>query len=595
MIKDIKFGGRNIKGAFIGGFYFMSVFSFIKPYRIPIAAALSLMLVELAVELWQPLLMAKIIDEGIVEKDLDTVIKWGGVMLGISLLAFASGITNSFIAAYAGQNFGYDMREKLFAKVQEFSFTNFSHFPASSLITRITNDVTQLQNTLFMSLRIAMRAPLLVIGGIIMAMFVNVKLALAFVIMVPPLLFFLLWIMKKAARLFKSVQKRLDKVNGVMRENLVGMRLIKAFARGKHEGKRFGKANNKLRDRTVFALRVTEATIPILLLFMNLSIIAVLWFGKLEVNTGSVTVGEVVALVNYAARITSAFSMFSFIIMVFSRARASAERVTDVLNEEIDLQDSDECREQSEITQGRIEFSNVSFQFPNTNVPILQNLSFSIEPGETVAVLGATGAGKTAMFQLIPRLYDVTAGEINIDRQDIKEIKLKSLREKIGYVPQEAMLFTGSIKNNLRWGKEDATYEEMVEAASNAQIHETIEKLPSKYETILGQKGVNLSGGQKQRLSIARALIKNPKILLLDDSTSALDLKTEAKMLDAISKYKCTTVIITQKISTAKEADKILLLEEGKLIGVGNHEELLINSPLYQSIFESQFGEVNAQ
>lgn len=573
----------------------MNVFSFIKPYRVPIAAALMLMLVELAVELWQPLLMAKIIDEGIVGNDLDTVIKWGGVMLGISLLAFASGITNSFIAAHAGQSFGYDLREKLFSKVQSFSFMNFSHFPASSLITRITNDVTQLQNTLFMSLRIAMRAPLLVIGGITMAMLVNVKLALAFVMIIPPLLLFLIWIMQKAAKLFKSVQKRLDKVNGVMRENLVGMRLIKAFARGNHEGTRFEKANDKLKDKTVFALRVTEVTIPILLLFMNMSVIAVLWFGKLEIQTGAVTVGEVVAIVNYAARITSAFSMFSFIIMVFSRAKASAERVTDVLHEEIDLQDTEDSRIENSITNGKIQFDNVSFQFPNTNVPILHGLSFSIDPGETVAVLGATGAGKTAMFQLIPRLYDATGGKIRIDGRDVKEFKLKNLREQIGYVPQEAMLFTGSIKENLAWGKENATYDEMIEAAGNAQIHETIEKLPNKYETLLGQKGVNLSGGQKQRLSIARALIKNPKILLLDDSTSALDLTTEAKLLNAIGKHKCTTVIITQKISTAKKSDKILLIEEGRLIASGDHEDLLKHSTLYQAIYESQFGEVKAE
>lgn len=572
----------------------MSIFSFVKPYRIPIVAALSLMLVELAVELVQPLLMAKIIDEGIVGRDLDTVIKWGGVMLAISFLAFASGITNSFIAAHAGQSFGYDLREKLFAKIQAFSFTNFSNFPSSSLITRITNDVTQLQNTFFMSLRIALRAPLLVIGGIVMAMVVHVKLSLAFVIIIPPLLIFLIWIMTKAAGLFKSVQKRLDKVNGVMRENLVGMRLIKAFARGGYEGTRFEAANNNLKDKTVFALRVTEVTIPVLLLFMNMSVIAVLWFGKIEVQTGEVSVGEVVAIVNYSARITAAFSMFSWIIMVFSRARASAERVTDVLNEDIDLEDTMESSKEHWITKGKIEFDKVSFQFPSTNIPIIQNLSFSIDPGETVAVLGATGAGKTSMFQLIPRLYDVTEGEIRIDGRRIKDFKLKSLREGIGYVPQEAMLFTGSIKENLAWGKKNATDEEMVKAASDAQIHETIEKLPARYDTLLGQKGVNLSGGQKQRLSIARALIKNPRILLLDDSTSALDLKTEAKLLDSLSKYKCTTVIITQKISTAKEADKILLLEDGSLIGSGDHEYLLKHSLLYQTIYESQFGEVKA-
>jgi len=573
----------------------MNVFSFIKPYRIPIAAALSLMLVELAVELWQPLLMAKIIDEGIVEKDLETIIKYGGGMLGLSLLAFASGITNSFIAAHAGQSIGFDLREKLFGKVQSFSFTNFSRFPASSLITRITNDVTQLQNTVFMSLRIAMRAPLMVIGGIVMAMLVNVKLSLAFAVIMPPLLVFLIWIMTKAGGLFKNVQKRLDKVNSVMRENLVGMRLIKAFDRGDYEGTRFETANNSLRDKTVFALRVTEATIPILLLFMNMSIIAVLWFGKIEVQNGTVSVGEIVAIVNYAARITTAFSMFSWIIMVLSRSKASAERVEEVLNEEIDLQDTAHSSVENEITNGKIEFRNVSFQFPNTNIPILQNLTFSIESGETVAVLGATGAGKTAMFQLIPRLYDVTEGEVRIDGQNIKELKLKSLREKIGYVPQEALLFTGSIQENLAWGKEDAKQDEMVEAASNAQIHETIEKLPNKYETLLGQKGVNLSGGQKQRLSIARALIKKPKILLLDDSTSALDLKTEAKLLDAISKYKCTTIVITQKISTAKEADKILLLEDGTLTAAGDHEYLLKHSQLYRAIYESQFGEVRAE
>ncbi|MEH7443217.1 ABC transporter ATP-binding protein [Bacillus sp. JJ1122] len=573
----------------------MKVFSFIKPYRIPIAAALSLMLIELAVELWQPLLMAKIIDEGIVEKDLDTIIKYGGVMLGLSLLAFASGITNSFIAAHAGQSFGFDLREKLFGKVQSFSFTNFSRFPASSLITRITNDVTQLQNTVFMSLRIAMRAPLMVIGGIVMAMLVNVKLALAFAVIMPPLLVFLIWIMTKAAGLFKNVQKRLDKVNSVMRENLVGMRLIKAFDRGDYEGTRFESANNNLRDKTVFALRVIEATIPILLLFMNMSIIAVLWFGKIEVLKGTVSVGEVVAIVNYAARITTAFSMFSWIIMVLSRSRASAERVEEVLNEEIDLQDSADSIAENEITNGKIQFKNVSFQFPNTTIPILQNLTFTIESGETVAVLGATGAGKTAMFQLIPRLYDVTEGEVRIDGRNIKELKLKTLREQIGYVPQEALLFTGSIKENLAWGKEDATSDEMIEAASNAQIHETIAKLPNKYETLLGQKGVNLSGGQKQRLSIARALIKKPKILLLDDSTSALDLKTEARLLDAVSKYKCTTIIITQKISTAKEADKILLLEEGTLTAAGDHDFLLKHSQLYRAIYESQFGEVKAE
>ncbi|WP_436375084.1 ABC transporter ATP-binding protein [Cytobacillus sp. BC1816] len=569
------------------------VLAFLKPYRIAVAIALFLMLTELAVELIQPLLMAKIIDKGILQNNLQEVVKWGGFMLAASFAAFAAGVINSFYAAHVSQSFGFDVRKSLYDKVQSFSFANFNLFPTSSLITRMTNDITQLQNTVFMSLRIMMRAPLLIVGGLIMAFVVNVKLALILSAVAPFLFLFLFWVMGKGGVLFKAVQEKLDSVNSVMQENLTGIRLIKAFVRRNHEVKRFTRTNEDLRDGTVKALRLMEVTMPVLLLIMNLSILGVLWFGSKQVNAGEVKVGEIVAIVNYATRITAAFSIFSWIIMAFSRARASANRVAEVLETDVDLTDNSESENALTISQGKILFKNVSFNYPGTSEKVLDGISFTINPGETVAILGATGSGKTSLFQLIPRLYDVTGGKVEIDGHDVREMKMENLRRKIGFVPQEALLFTGSVKENISWGKEDAVMEEITEAAVNAQIHETIMKLPGGYETKVGQKGVNLSGGQKQRLSIARALVRMPKILLLDDSTSALDMKTEAKLLCSLKKYPCTTLIITQKISTAMEADRIFLLEDGRLLAEGDHENLLKTSGLYKRIFLSQSGEEN--
>ncbi|WP_339149136.1 MULTISPECIES: ABC transporter ATP-binding protein [unclassified Sutcliffiella] len=566
------------------------IFSYLKPYKLAVAIALFLMLTELVVELMHPLLMAKIIDEGILTGDLDAVMKWGGIMVLFSFIAFAAGIINSFFAAHVSQSFGFDIRRGLFGKIQSFSFANFSLFPTSSLITRMTNDVTQIQNTVFMSLRIMLRAPLLVIGGVVMALIVNWQLALFLVIGVPVLFIFLVWVMKKGGALFKSVQEKLDGVNNVMRENLGGIRLIKAFLRKKHEMKRFDNASEELKDQTVSALRLMEITMPILLLIMNGSILAVLWFGSIGVTNGGAQVGEVVAIVNYATRITGALSIFSFIIMAFARAKASAHRITDVLEEEIDLVDKVDVDKEASFESGEIEFDQVFFHYPNTDVPVLEDISFHAEAGSTVAIMGATGAGKSSLFQLIPRLYDIDKGTIRVDGKNLTDLSLKGLRKKIGYVPQEALLFSGSVKDNIAWGKEDATLEEIIQVAKDAQIHETIDRLPNKYETVLGQKGVNLSGGQKQRLSIARALVRKPKILMLDDSTSALDLKTEAKLLTAIKNYQCTMFIVTQKVSTAMEADKILLIEDGRLLEEGSHENLLATSKLYQKIYQSQFG-----
>ncbi|MEN2767611.1 ABC transporter ATP-binding protein [Ornithinibacillus xuwenensis] len=567
-----------------------TVFSFLKPYKLSAFVALCLMLVELAVELLLPFFLGKMIDDGVLNSDMNNIIMWGSIMIGLALLSFISGVTNSFYASHVSWGFAHDIRERLFRKIQEFSFANLNRYPTSRLMTLFTNDVRQIQNTIFMSLRIMVKAPLICIGGVVMAFIVNPRLAVIFLITVPLLVGFLLWVLKKASKMFDRVQKSIDYVNRVMQENLAGMRLIKAFFRRNHEEKRFTNANINLRDNTRKTFRFIEASMPVLLFVMNLSIIAILWIGNTQSIAGTTEVGDVVAIVNYAMRVAMAISMFSFIIMAFSRTKASAERISEVLVEEIDLLDSDDAVIKQTVKNGKIEFQNVSFQYPTSDGPVLYNISFTVNPGEKLAIIGATGSGKSSLFQLIPRLYDVTNGEIFIDDKPISSYKLETLRKSIGYVPQSPLLFSGPIIENISWGKDNATQEEILKAARDAQIHETIMDLPEQYQTQIGQKGVNLSGGQKQRISIARALIRKPKILMLDDSTSALDLATEARLLQAIQEDLNTMLIITQKVSTAMNADKILLLDNGIILNIGTHDELLQQSELYQLIVESQFG-----
>ncbi|WP_420976855.1 ABC transporter ATP-binding protein [Bacillus vallismortis] len=561
--------------------------SFLKPHSLLVGIALALMLTELAVELMQPLLIAKIIDDGILKQDLRHVWTWGAVMIGLTALSFAAGMLNSFYAAHVSQSFSYDTRKGLFQKIQSFSYSTFGQFSSSSYITRLTNDVTQVQNMIFMGLRFMLRAPLMIAGGIVLSLAVNVKLGFFLLVTIPILILFLLWVLKKGGALFRSVQKRLDQVNTVMQENLTAMKLIKALLRGSHEVKRFIKANTRLMEKTVSAFQLVEFTMPVLMLLMNLCILLILWAGASSITSGNTQVGDVVAIINYATRMTGALSMFPFLIMIFTRAKASGDRIGEVLETEGDEREEGVI---SERLSGRIAFQHVSFRYPDMDREALRDVSFSVNPRERIAILGATGSGKSTLFQLIPRLYQPDSGRIYIDEKPIRDVPAEGLRKQIGYVPQEVLLFSGTIKENIAWGKENASLDEIMEAAKHAQIHETIMKLPNGYDTVLGQRGVNLSGGQKQRISIARALIRKPVILLLDDSTSALDLQTEAKLLEAVSTYECTTLIITQKMTTAMKADQILLLEDGELIEKGTHSELLSESHLYKRIYESQFG-----
>jgi len=568
------------------------VFSILKKYRVAAIAALVMMLIELTVELIQPLLISKIIDDGIQKGDLPVVWMWGGVLLGSAGIAFIAGIASSFFAAHTSQGLGYDLRDKLYDKVQSFSYSLFNRFATSSLITRLTGDVTQIQETVFMALRFMTRVPLLVTGSIIMALVVNVKLGVLLVLTVPALFIFIAWMMRRAADAFRSVQQKLDAVNGVIQENLTGIRLIRVFVRMGHEIHRFARTSGELMSTTVSTLRLTEITMPFILLVMNAGIMAVLWFGRSDIAAGSASVGEVVAVINYSLRCIGAMSALSWIVVAFSRGRASAQRAQEVLQtEDREADQKNGQRSAKKRIEGSVEFEQVSFSYPGSDIDVLTDISFRARAGERIAIMGATGSGKSSLVQLIPRLYEPDKGTVKVDGMDVGSIWADDLRGSIGYVPQEVLLFSGTVRENIAWGREDATLEEIQEAARRAQIHDTIERLPSGYDTMLGQRGVNLSGGQKQRLSIARALVRKPAILILDDSTSALDVRTEAALLDALKDLSCTTFIITQKISSTTSADLILLLDDGRLIGKGNHEALMESSPLYRRIYESQYGE----
>lgn len=561
------------------------VWSLLMPYRFRMALAWGLMLLELAVELALPILMAKMIDDGIVAGEMNAILKWGSIMVGLSLFSFAAGITNSFIAARIGQNYGFDIRKELIEKVQSFSFGQYGHFDTSTLITRMTNDVTQLQNAVFMSLRIMLRAPLMIIFGTAMALFVHFKLSLVLLVTVPVMLFFMLFMMRKGAGMFQRIQQKLDKVNSVMRENLTGIRLIKAFVRSGHETSRFERAGRALMNETIRVIRTFESIVPILMLVMNGGLVFILWFGFVEMQNGTATTGEIVAIINYAARIIISLSILTFITSAFARGKASAARIDEVL-----MVEPEQLKAVTEEfpANGDIVFENVTFTYPGGQAPVLHSLSMKVKRGSMAAVLGETGSGKSALLSLIPRLYEPDEGFIKIGGRDMSRMDICTLRRQIGFVPQESHLFTGSIIENIRWGKKDATEEEVIEAAKKAQIHETVASLPDGYNTMIGQKGVTLSGGQKQRLSIARALIRQPDILLLDDSTSALDVKTEAALIEAITSESCTIFIVTQKISTAEQADHIFMIEDGKVTVSGTHHELARENSLYKRLMESQ-------
>lgn len=564
-----------------------TILQFLKPFKLPIIIAYTLTLVELAAELMFPLFLGLMIDQGIIHNNMDNVIMWGTIMVIITCISFISGIFNSYYAGHISTASAYNIRAKLFDHIQRFSFEQLSKFPTSMLITRFTNDIRQIQNTIFMALRIMLKAPLMVIGSVIMAFIINPQISLIFLFTVPILIIFLYWVLVKGSAMFSIVQNRMDQVNRIIQENIAGMRIIKAFLRRDHENERFSKTNRILQQETRSAFRFVEASMPILLFAMNLSLIFILWLGHKQSVAGTVAVGDVVAIVNYALRTVMMISMFTFIALAFSRAKASSERIELILNEKVISENKNPQISEKQV-QGKVSFKHVTFHYPNSNIPVLEDISFALAPEEKLAILGATGSGKTTLFQLLPRLYQPNHGDILLDDRPIASYPIQQLRQEIGYVSQSPLLFTGTIRENITFGHEFASEDAIIQAAKDAQIHDAISLFPDGYDTIVGQKGVNLSGGQKQRISIARALIRKPKILMLDDSTSALDMATESKLLDALELYHCTTLIITQKITTAQRADRILLLDQGKILQIGTHNTLLKTSDLYRKIVTSQ-------
>jgi ATP-binding cassette, subfamily B, multidrug efflux pump len=568
-----------------------SFHKYIKNYWKPFSVAVLFLTLEAVCDLLQPTIMAKIVDVGVVNRDLDYVLKMGSVMLGVTILGALAASTRSIVASITSQNFGSELRFDLFRKIQHLSFKNINRYDRASLITRLTNDVSQVQMFMNGLMRIFVKAPLLAIGGLIMATRLNIHLSIVLAVVVPMVAILIILNMKISLPLFSKVQNSLDGVNSVMREYLSGVRVVKAFNRFDYEIERFSGFNEDFQDKSIAASRVLAIFGPIIMLVMNLGIVVVLWFGGFGVENGTVQVGHVIAFTNYMTQILFSLMMISMVFNMFVRAKTSANRIGEVLAEQDEM--SWKRDSISSTRGGRIDFENVTFSYVGASGdPVLKNISFTCMPGETVGIIGSTGSGKSSLVGLIPRFYDVTSGTIKLNGEDISEINPKGLRERVAVVPQKATLFTGTVMENIRWGREDASLEEIELTLKIADAYGFINDSPEGYHTRIGQGGVNFSGGQKQRLSIARALVKKPEILILDDSTSAVDVATEARIKESLKKVAngLTCLLIAQRISSVVDADRIIVLDDGEIVGNGTHSELMQNCPTYLEIYQSQFG-----
>ncbi|NRD77267.1 ABC transporter ATP-binding protein [Bacillus sp. BRMEA1] len=570
----------------------MKFFSkYIKKYRVTFCVAVLFLTFEAICDLLQPTIMAKIIDKGVSHKDIHYVLQMGGLMLLITAFGAVSAGTRSVLASTVSQNFGTELRFDLFKKIQTLSFKNLDKFDRASLITRLTNDVTQVQVFVNGLMRIFVKSPLLAIGGLVMATRLNLRLSVVLAVVVPIIALLIVINMRLGLPRFAKVQKALDGVNGVMREYLSGVRVVKAFNRFDVEVEKFTKTNEHFKNQSIAANRLMSIFSPAIMLTVNLGIVVVLWIGGLGVHSGDIQVGHIIAFINYMTQISMSLMMISMVFNMYVRARASASRIGEVFMQEDSITWNRESFATSQ-EKGRIDFENVTFAYEASGEPVLKNINLTVLPGETVGIIGSTGSGKSTLVGLVPRFYDVASGTIKVDGEDIKQINPKVLREKIAIVPQKNILFTGSVAENIRWGKEDASEAELVEAAQMAGAHDFISAAPEGFHTRIGQGGVNFSGGQKQRISIARALVKQPEILILDDSTSAVDVTTEAKIKQALKTYAkgLTCLLIAQRITSVIDADKIVVLDHGEIVGVGTHHTLMNDCQVYQEIYRSQMG-----
>ncbi|AIQ54064.1 ABC transporter ATP-binding protein [Paenibacillus sp. FSL R7-0331] len=567
---------------------------YLKPYVKFMILAPMFMMMEVFFDLLQPTLAAHIVDNGIVSRSFSVIEQTGFLMLGVALMSLITGVLCNFFASRASQNFGADIREALFTKVQTFSFENVDTFKSGSLMTRMTSDVVQVQNLVQMGLQGLVRAPSLLVGSVVMALIINRQLGLILLGTLIVLIAVVALLIRFSTPIFSAVQGKLDAVNTRIQENLAGIRVVKAFVRTGYETGRFREVNGEYTRVSIRAARFIALNSPIVTLIMNACLVTVLLYGGNQVSFGSVKAGDLVAFVNYVVQVLSSLLMVSSLLMNVSQAKVSADRIQEVLAAQPHIRDA-EAEGVVSLPGRKVKLENVSFSYNGSSDPkdlVLRDINIEAERGETVAIIGATGSGKTTLVQLIPRLYDVTSGSIQLDGQDIRELPLLELRRQIGMILQESFLFTGTIRDNIAFGKPGAAQAEVEAAARIAQAHDFISRLPEGYDTKLGQKGVNLSGGQKQRLSIARALLVKPPVLIMDDSMSALDARTERQLRGALKEItaEAVTFLIAQKISSVTEADLIIVLDDGEIAGSGSHEELMQSCKVYQEIYRSQFG-----
>ena len=564
---------------------------YVKPYLPAFIIGPLLMIVEVIGEVVLPKLMANIINVGVTNGSAGYITGTGALMVLVALLMMAGGVGGAYFGAKAAVSFAADLRKDAFDKVQTFSFANLDQFSTGSLVTRLTNDITQVQNLVNMALRMMLRAPGMLIGALIMAFVMNAELAVIVLIVIPILVGAITILIKVAFPKFKIMQKKLDALNSNIQEMLTNVRVIKSFVRGDYEEKKFAASNEDLKQTSLGAFKTIIMVMPLMMLMMNATTLAVVWFGGKQIIVGNMQVGDLTAFTTYIVQILMSLMMLAMVILQSSRALASLSRIREILDTDVDLND-EHCKEPDKIvSSGRVEFRDVSFRYYKENKePVLSHISFDVKSGQTLGIIGSTGSGKTTLVQMIPRLYDVDEGEVLVDGVNVKDYTLENLREGVGMVLQKNVLFSGSILENLMWGDENASMEEVRKAAGAAQADGFISSFTGGYEMDLGQGGVNVSGGQKQRLCIARALLKKPKILILDDSTSAVDTATEAKIRESFAgELKDTTkIIIAQRISSVKEADEIMVLDDGKIVGFGKHEDLLSSCEAYQEIYYSQ-------
>ena len=568
------------------------LYRFLKPYTAYIAVVIVLLFVQVLSDLYLPTLMANIVDHGIVNKDVNYILRVGGFMLLVAAGGTLCAIIATFLSSKTAVGFGKILREKIFTKVESFSLHEFDKIGTATLITRTTNDVTQVQQVSVLILSMMISAPLTCIGGIIMAIQEDRGLTWVLLVSVPILFVIIGIVLTRGIPLFRLMQLKIDKLNLVLRENLTGIRVVRAFNRIDQEKKRFEDANSDLMNNSVKVNKIMAILMPMMMLIMNFTTIAIIWFGGIRINNGDMQVGSLMAFIQYATQILFSLLMLTMLFIMVPRAQASAVRINEVLDTEPEIKDPLKGKPAS-IQRGFVEFKDVSFSYPGAEQPAISNINFSATPGEITAIIGGTGSGKSTMVNLITRFYDVESGHVLVDGVDVREMSQESLRAKIGFVPQKTVLFSGSIADNIKYGREDATLDEIKHAVQVAQASDFVTEMEAGFEHVIAQGGTNVSGGQKQRLSIARALIRRPEIYIFDDSFSALDFKTDAKLRAALKPEiaEATVFIIAQRVTTVMDADRIIVLDDGLIAGIGTHKELLNSCDVYREIVASQLSE----